>query len=497
MLLIQDLHFCFPESNESVLAGVSLHLEPGWTGIVGPNGAGKTTLLRLIGGLLVPDAGRLDVPRPVHLCAQHVFGESAPTEVLEFSWDWSGAACRWRGRLELEPEQLERWPTLSPGERRRWQIGAALAAEPAVLLLDEPTNHLDGAGRERLIEALRAFRGVGAVVSHDRALLDTLTSRTAWVEGRDVRMWPVAYGEARGQRERERREARDARDAASSVARKARRELQQSRQRLASAERGANTRARMKGPRDSDARSTAAKGRAAKGVAVQGRAVGRTRAAAERADRALDAHSAVAELGGALFVDYAPPRRRVLFELSAAELLAGDATVLRDVEVQVERGQHVHIAGPNGAGKSTLLRALCEAGTVPEGRLLVLDQDLEPAAVAVLLQTLRSLPRDEARRVHHILAALGVSPPILLATPSPSAGEARKLALALGLGRHAWALVLDEPTNHLDLPSVERLEAMLAAFPGTLLLVTHDPRLADKVCTHRLELRRGTVATVP
>jgi len=83
-----------------------------------------------------------------------------------------------------------------------------------------------------------------------------------------------------------------------------------------------------------------------------------------------------------------------------------------------------------------------------------------------------------------VVAALGSDPARLLAAGAaarPSPGEARKLALALGLGRHAWALVLDEPTNHLDLPAIERLEAALGAYPGALLVVTHDDRLAAAV----------------
>jgi ATPase subunit of ABC transporter with duplicated ATPase domains len=92
-----------------------------------------------------------------------------------------------------------------------------------------------------------------------------------------------------------------------------------------------------------------------------------------------------------------------------------------------------------------------------------------------------------------IVAALGVDPDALLASAHPSPGEARKLALASGLARQVWALVLDEPTNHLDLPSVERIEAALADYPGALVVVTHDQSFA-RCCTHTMwELREGRV----
>jgi len=96
-------------------------------------------------------------------------------------------------------------------------------------------------------------------------------------------------------------------------------------------------------------------------------------------------------------------------------------------------------------------------------------------------------------RVLSLVAALGVDPDQLLASAQPSLGEARKLRIALGLGQYAWALVLDEPTNHLDLPSIERLEAALSAYPGALVLVTHDDELAARLTTERWHVGSGRV----
>ncbi len=112
-----------------------------------------------------------------------------------------------------------------------------------------------------------------------------------------------------------------------------------------------------------------------------------------------------------------------------------------------------------------------------------------------MLDRVRGLPADARGRTLSLVAALGTDPDRLLASAAPSAGEVRKVLLAEGLARRPWAVVLDEPTNHLDLPTVERLAAALAAYPGALLLVTHDDALAETCTTTRWELVDGRRCT--
>ncbi|HEU4615058.1 MAG TPA: ATP-binding cassette domain-containing protein, partial [Kofleriaceae bacterium] len=370
--------------------------------------------------------------------------------------------------------QLARWDTLSPGERRRWQIGAALSAEPDVLLLDEPTNHVDASCRALLVSALRRFDGVGLVISHDRALLDELTTATIRVHAGTARLYPGCYSAAKQTWEADEQRARELRGEAQRQVRHAAKQLAEARRDQQQADANRSASRRKKGPKDHDAVTLGASTRIAWAEARHGRTVEVARRRVERATAAIPDAPHARELGRSVFVGYERAPRRWLFELAAPVI----PPVLRDVKVAVGQRDRIRIAGPNGAGKTTLLRALLASHTLPADRVLYLPQELDED----LRGELRALPPELRGRTLSLVAALGVDPDRLLASDAPSPGELRKLALALGLGRHAWCVVLDEPTNHLDLPSIERLETALAAFPGSIVLVTHDDELAAR-CT--------------
>ena len=477
-----------------LIVDLDLRLASGWTGVVGSNGAGKTTLLELLAGEREPDTGVIRV-QPAGLrrqvCPQTV--DRCTPEVEQFARALEGEARRIRGQLALEARELERWDSLSPGERKRWQVGAALSSDPDFLLLDEPTNHLDANARSRLIQALRGFRGTGVVVSHDRTLLDALATRTLRFDLGGIRCWRGSYTAASAAWQQEEQEQLDSYRKLQSEKKKVRRRLADTHRKRTVAESRKRTSKHMKSAQDADARGRyKAKRRRSAEVAL-GRETHKLRGRLDRlAERAKGFDFAKA-LGRSLEVDYVPSPAPRLMSLELEEMRAGSLLLLREVHVQVARESRVHLAGPNGAGKTTLLMHLMETLRVPASRILYLPQELTPREELALLEELRACSADEQGRVLSIVAALGVDPDALLASARPSPGEARKLSLAFGLGRQVWALVLDEPTNHLDLPSIERIEAALADYPGALVIVTHDDAFARR-CTHTLwELRDGTI----
>lgn len=479
-IILEELSFGF---DAPLFERLSVSFEAGWTGLVGANGAGKTTLLRLIAGELEPSSGRVrrSPGATVAWCRQQS-SEQLP-ELVEFAGDASKPAARWRGWLRLEREQLARFDQLSPGERKRWQLALALSREPDVLLLDEPTNHLDRDARELVVAALGRFGGVGLLVSHDRELLECTTLRTARLERGRLTIYPGTYSLARAEWEAQRRASVNDKAELRQNADRLSRRADERRRRAASAERDRGASRRMKSKHDHDARSMLAKNQAESA----GRRLARDAAALdtrlERVREQLGAIHVEKELGSEIFADYVPWSKPLVLRVAFDALEVPGRRLLGPTALDIARGDKLALLAPNGSGKTTLLAEMERQNRAVFARSVVLRQSLDRAARRALAVRLDALDRAERGRVLGFVAALGSDPDAVLRSRAWSPGQARKVALALGLASHAPALILDEPTNHFDLPSIERLERLLAAFPGCVVLVTHDEALAARVAT--------------
>jgi len=187
-ILFQNVSFTYDRATDLLVRDLSVHFTQGWTAIVGANGVGKSTILKLATGNLKAQQGRVIIPEFSIYCQQRT--DNAPNQLYDLIHAINGDAFRIKGRLGVGDDWLERWSTLSHGERKRAQIAVAMWRKPQVLAVDEPTNHLDVEAQDLLFEALSTFHGVGMLVSHDRKLLDDLCHQCLFVEPPDAILRP-------------------------------------------------------------------------------------------------------------------------------------------------------------------------------------------------------------------------------------------------------------------------------------------------------------------
>jgi ATP-binding cassette, subfamily F, member 3 len=503
-------------SGDPLFDGVSFKVERrDRLALSGPNGAGKTTLLRALigetelqGGELSWEKGArvaLHDQRPPRL-AGHTLREYALSgaadlvgaeqelrrlELAMANGDHASETLRrygeaqarlehaggygWRDRatsvlrgLGFTDADLERGlESFSGGELTRASLGRALAGQPDLLLLDEPTNHLDMASIEWLEQELTAIDAAVVIVAHDRWFLESVTTAVLELEnGRSV------YFPGKWHVWRQEQAARLSMQAKWS-------------------ERQAEDIARLE--RFVARFRYGTKSRQAQAKLKQIERIEKVRVEPPRRGR----HT--------LGFEFLKPARsgRMVLEAENVTLAAGEKPLLEDSELVLERGEHVALIGPNGSGKSTLLEAVVggHVGRTGHGVQVAyfsqheveLDERgsvLECAMGATGLQR----PQAQALLGRFLFSGWDAHERPVVAL---SGGERRRLALALVVASGANFLVLDEPTNHLDLDSREALEAALEAFPGTVLLVSHDRAVLDAVADRIVAIEGRRLRSYP
>lgn len=497
-LKFDKVSFSYPGMPSLLLENVDAYFPEGsWTGIVGANGCGKTTLLKLASGELEPSSGMVTSFGNARNVAQRT--DFPPDDFEEFIFSADSDAMRWKRKLGILDDWVDRWDTLSHGERKRVQIAVALWSAPDVLALDEPTNHLDGKAKALLLDALKDFSGAGFVVSHDRDFLDDLCSQCLFLFPPTATMRPggVTDGMAEDRKEQEfnRQRDRSAREKSRNL-----RETAQSRLELAEqlAAKNKSARNRKIPSNDHDGR---AKRNLAKLTGKNSWAVSQSSAIAKRASVAEASRKEFRprkeyEMG--FWVEVGEKSsRNCLISVEPGELSIGDGQrILEYPELRVAPDDRIAITGDNGLGKSTLLRFLLSLANVPDGKLLSIPQEIPEEESRKIHEGLKSLGKEELGKIMTSVSRLGSRPGRLLESISPSPGEIRKILLATGVVRGLHLLAMDEPTNHLDLPSIECLEDALSEIPCAMILVSHDERFISRLARIRWHLAKIDENTV-
>lgn len=477
-----------------VLESVSLGVDEGdRIGIVGRNGDGKSSLLGLLTGQITPDGGRVThraglrvgvLDQDDTLPAGQTVGRALVGDAADHEW---AADPRIRDVVAGLVSDLD-WQaavdTLSGGQRRRVQLGALLIGEWDVIALDEPTNHLDLQGIHWLATHLRNrwSRSTGGLllITHDRWFLDEVATTTWEVHDGVVEPFDggyAAYVLARVERDRQ-----------AAVVENKRQNLL--RKELAWLRRGA------------PARTSKPKFRIDAATALIAD-VPPLRNGVELAKLAT------ARLGKNV-VDLLD----VTVSFGQARDSADAVPVLRDIEWRIGPGERTGILGANGAGKSTLLGLIAgtvtpDSGRVKRGKtveLAMLDQrmgqlsDLADDRVADVISELRSGYQVGGRELTpaQLLERLGFDRGLLAARVRElSGGQRRRLQFMLTLLAEPNVLILDEPTNDVDTDMLTAIEDLLDAWPGTLIVVSHDRYLLERVTDQQYAILDGRLRHLP
>lgn len=469
-LVFHSVSFAYDTSVGGLFSRLRFGIAEGWTGVVGENGSGKSTLLRLACGELEPRQGSITAPDARVYCPQPTDEAMPETEAFLASDD--GEAYAIRALAGVDASWAERWGTLSHGERKRLQLATCLWLRPDLLAVDEPTNHLDESARATVVRALRAYRGIGLVVSHDRALLDELCSHVLLVSPPCVTLRSGGYTTAVSAARAEQDFARREREAIRADRRRLEEEMAARRVHVQKRETAKSLRGAARCDHDAREKARAARDRDHGSGKSLRQLEGRIQQA--RAKEGALATPAPRSLGVRLHSR--PSERPILVRVPAGGLALGSARQLAFPDLLIRSTDRIALTGPNGAGKSTLVRHLVSLASesVGAGRILYIPQEVPRDASARLLDDARRISGEALGRAMQWVHRLGSDPRRLLASRAPSPGEVRKLCLALRMADEPHLIVLDEPTNHMDLPSIECLESALSEQTCALVLVSHD-----------------------
>ncbi len=485
-LTVHDMSFSYDNATNSLFESVSCIIHRGWTGIAGPNGCGKSTFLKLLTGILTPESGTITVPVPAYYCEQRT--DTMPGDFPTLLESREKNAWRIMNTLGIESDWAERWDSLSHGERKRVQIAAALFQEPALLAIDEPTNHLDIEALERLLAALKSFRGIGVLVSHDRELLDTLCRRTIFIDPPGIDVRKGCYSIAASERVHEHELIRSRDESLKKSIKRMEGEIARRQRAADSADTKKSKRTLSR--KDHDGRAKLDLVRISGKDGVAGKLAGHMKARAAR----------LASERGKLDIRKVSPRGIAFDDSSlagiyplivpASTISLGGTKELAFTDIIINNSARIGLVGANGSGKSTFTDYLVNATSVPPERIVYIPQEISSQQSANLLDEVVKLSADRLGLLMAFVSRLGSDPNRLLETATPTPGETRKLMLAEGVSRNPGLIIMDEPTNHMDLPSIESLEEALDSCTCPIILVSHDRRLLDRMVDEKLFFKR-------
>jgi macrolide transport system ATP-binding/permease protein len=508
MLMLQCKNVKKDFGIHEVLKAVNLDLEEGErVGLVGKNGAGKTTLANILYGTLKPDDGQVSWHRrdvQIGYLRQSVFYTSSILHGLYQDQDVSAQLQDFlHTASELGTEKVyewedERFAALSGGEKTKLALAQIWSTKPDLLILDEPTNHLDFKGVQWLIDELAGYPGTILVISHNRYFLDQAVNRILEVENGMINEYRGNYTFYRNEKRKRYEDQLHAYEVQEKYKEMLDAEIRQLKDWSGKAHRDSTKKGASSGLKMGLKEFYRAKAKKTD-KKVKSTIKRLEKLKTEGIQRPED------EFQVAFSFDDAEKRSKKVLEASNIRKRFGDRVLFRESSFYLQRGERMGIFGENGCGKTTLVKAILGQepidGTLnvsPSANIGYMSQDvLDLDSKGTALDLFDMPNHKEQGRIRTMLANLGFDERLLMKPlQSMSLGERTKLKLANLIIRGYDVLILDEPTNHLDLHAREQLEDALEAYDGTILLVTHDRYMLDRICDKLLVFENSKIKRV-
>jgi len=466
-----------------IFENLNLEFEQGWCCIVGSNGSGKSTLLKLISKELKYDEGTIKGNDLTHYCLQST--EEIPKNLEDFMMTYTSKAFRIRDMLNINDEWLYQWDTLSFGERKRMQIAVAIFEEPDVLLVDEPTNHLDTKSKNIVLNALKSFKGIGILVSHDRELLDNLSQATIILKNQHIFSFKTTFSKAMNEYLTNMEFLEKNQSKQYSELKKLKKSIQNQHEKVSQSKKRMSK--KDLGKNDKNAKTKIDLARFTGKDKNDGQELSKLKAKQTKLISNTVKTEKVFDLG----IEFQTSRSTNIFpiiiknnilELSETKKLSHESLCLNEYD-------KIGIIGENGAGKSSFLNHLLSTVDLKD-EYLYIPQEITQKESKKLFDGINDMTNDIKGEIYTIVRKLASDPIKLQDSFIPSPGEVRKLMIAKGLLENPSLIILDEPTNHMDLDSIVSLEVALKEYNGTMIVISHDKTFLDAIATDTWEFKK-------
>ncbi len=482
-LTIKNLHFKYKNSVTPIFENLNIEFEKGWSCIVGSNGSGKSTLLKLISKEIKSENGTIKGNDLTYYCTQST--EYPPKNFEDFMLTFNSKSFKIRDILNIKDLWLYQWDNLSHGERKRVQLAVALFEEPDILLVDEPTNHLDTKSKHIVSKALKSFKGIGILVSHDRELLDSLSQSMIILKNKNIITFKTSFSKAMNEYQKNIEFLEKAQIKQNIELKKLKKSIQSQQEKVSQSKKRFSKKSLDKNDSDSKNKINLAK------LTGKDKNDGQVIRKLQSKQKQLLSNTIKTDKTYKLGIEFNTTKPKNIFPIVIENniLQLSETKKLAYQTLAINEYDKIGVIGENGSGKSSFLESLLSTKDLKD-EYLYIPQEITNKQSKKLFDDINSLSNDVKGEIYTIIRKLSSDPIKLQDSFIPSPGEIRKLMIAKGLLQSPSLIILDEPTNHMDLDSIISLELALKEYNGTMIIISHDKTFLDTVVTIIWEFKK-------